>query len=134
MVFSQGYSEKDSIEIDKVAVDLTNWNNSYPTGALAYDGPNVVCSEYCSDEDEFKQFFEDVSGYFSHIDPVLEIRTDAHDLTANNPSLFSMVKNLQNSFDETVAFIQAKDRFEALAKEKGLLGTDDELDDTLNFD
>ena len=152
MVFSQGYSEKDPIEIDKVVVDLINWNNSYPTGALAYDGPNVVCSEYCFDEDEFKQFFEDVSGYFSYTDPVLEIRTDAHDLTANNPSLFSMVKNLQNSFDEMVAsrdatvdyypitddevdlFIQAKDKFEALAKAKGLLGVDNELDDTLDFD
>ena len=63
-----------------------------------------------------------------------------------------MVKNLQNSFDEMVAsrdatvdyypitddevdlFIQAKDKFEALAKAKGLLGVDNEFDDTLDFD
>lgn len=152
MVFSQGYSENDPIEIDKVVVDLIDWNNSYPTGALAYDGPNVVCSEYCFDEDEFKQFFEDVSGYFSYIDPVLEIRTDAHDLTSDNVSLLSMVKRLQNSFDGVVAsresvvdrnpivdnevdsFMKAKNEFEELAKEKGLLGEEDDIDDSLDFD
>ena len=152
MVFSQGYSENDPIEIDKVVVDLTDWNNSYPTGALAYDGPNVVCSEYCFDEDEFKQFFEDVSGYFSYIDPVLEIRTDAHELTSDNASLLSMVKRLQNSFDGVVAsresvvdrnpivdnevdsFMKAKNEFEELAKEKGLLGEEDDIDDSLDFD
>ena len=152
MVFSQGYSENDPIEIDKVVVDLMNWNNSYPTGALAYDGPSVVCSEYCFDEDEFKQFFEDVSGYFSYTDPVLEIRTDAHDLTSDNASLLSMVKRLQNSFDGVVAsresvvdrnpivdnevdsFMKAKNEFEELAKEKGLLGEEDDIDDSLDFD
>lgn len=152
MVFSQGYSENDPIEIDKVVVDLTNWNNGYPTGAIAYDGPSVVCSEYCFDEDEFKQFFEDVSGYLYYGEPVLEVRADAHDLTSDNASLLSMVKHLQNSFDGVVAsrekaverqqtmsngvdhFTKAKDEFEALAKEKGLLDEEDGIDDSLDFD
>lgn len=152
MVFSQGYSENDPIEIDKVVVDLTNWNRSYPMGVLAYDGRDVVCSEYCADEADFEQFFEDVSGYLSYVDPALEIKTDAHDLTSDNASLLSMVKRLQNSFDGVVAsreeavehqqtmsngvdhFTKAKDEFEALAKEKGLLGEEDGIDDSLDFD
>jgi hypothetical protein len=152
MVFSPGFSENSSFEIDKVVVDLTNWNNGYPTGALAYDGPDVVCSEYCFDPDGFKEFFDDVKGYFSYTDPVLEVRTDAHDLTGDNASLISMVKDLQSSFDNILAsrentidyypitdeevdlFMKAKDDFETLAREKGLISEDDDFDNSLDFD
>lgn len=152
MVFAQGYTANDPIEIDKVVVDLTNWNRSYPMGVLAYDGRDVVCSEYCAGEADFEQFFEDISGQLSYVDPALEIKTDAHDLVSDNASLLSMVERLQKSFDGVVAsrenaverqqtmnkevdhFAKAKDEFEALAKEKGLLGEEDGIDDSLNFD
>ena len=83
---------------------------------------------------------------------MLEIRTDAHDLMSDNASLLSMVKRLQNSFDGVVAsresvvdrnpivdneanlFMKAKNEFEELAKEKGLLGEEDDIDDSLDFD
>lgn len=45
--------------IGKIVLDLQNFDQNAPMGAIAYDGDEVICSEYCSDTDEFKEFLEE---------------------------------------------------------------------------
>lgn len=151
MVFEQGYSENSKIDIDRVVVDLTDWDKSYPTGAIAYDGADAVCSEYCSDESDFIQFFEDTSRYFG-TNPIMEVRTDAIDWTRDDRVLTNFVRKLKSSFDDIVEaqkegvvdyypitpeeedlFMKAQENFEELAKERGLISEEADVDNDLEF-
>ena len=39
--------------VDKIVLDLQNFDQNAPMGAIAYDGDEVIRSEYCSDADDF---------------------------------------------------------------------------------
>ena len=151
MVFAQGYSENSKIDIDRVVVDLADWDRGFPTGAIAYDGADAVCSDYCADESDFIQFFEDTSRYFG-MHPVMEVRLDATDIVNDDRFLMRFVKKLKSSFDDIVEaqqegvvdyypitpeeedlFMKAQDDFEELAKERGLISDDADVDNDLEF-
>ena len=62
--------------ITKIELCLTSWTEHYPTGAVAYNGDEMIDSDYCDTVEEYKEFIDRIAPFctpwtsvFASIDP-----------------------------------------------------------------
>ena len=71
--------DEEVVVIDKIIAHLEDFSRRSPMGVVAYDGDSVVDSNYCDDENDLKEFFEEHSDEISPT-ALLYIQVDAEDL------------------------------------------------------
>ena len=84
--------------IGKIVLDLQNFDQNAPMGAIAYDGDEVICSEYCSDADDFKEFLEE---YREDIEcgARIVVLAEADDFMYSGEVLVDMVTEIKRNFN-----------------------------------
>lgn len=72
------------MKITKVVIDLSTWEEHYPTGCVLYNNDDVVDSEFCDNAEEYIEFLDKYKESFVPYLTEVKVVFDAYSLDNKN--------------------------------------------------